>query len=52
MPFRDARWAFMQSFASEISQPILPGDEHLGCVPAQVVAEYVTNQPLAGTGTR
>ena len=40
----------MQSFASEISQPILPGDEHLEYVPAQVVAEYLTNQPLRWRG--
>lgn len=41
----------MQSFASEISQPILPGDEHLEYVPAQVVAEYLTSTPLRWRGT-
>jgi hypothetical protein len=48
---RATQWAFMQSFASEISQPILPGDEHLEYVPAQVVAEYLTNQPVRWRGT-
>ncbi len=48
---RATQWAFMQSFASEISQPILPGDEHLEYVPAQVVAEYLTNQPLRWRGS-
>jgi len=43
---RATQWAFMQSFASEISQPILPGGEHLEYVPAQVVAEYLTDQPV------
>lgn len=47
---RATQWAFMQSFASEISQPILPGDEHLEYVPAQVVAEYLTNQPVRWRG--
>jgi hypothetical protein len=47
---RAAQWSFMLSFASEISQPILPGDEHLEYVPAQVVAEYLTNQPLPWHG--
>lgn len=48
---RATQWAFMQSFASEISQPILPGDEHLEYVPAQVVAEYLTNQPVRWRGS-
>lgn len=48
---RATQWAFMQSFASEISKPILPGDEHLEYVPAQVVAEYLTNQPVRWRGT-
>jgi len=48
---RATQWAFMQSFASEISQPILPGDEHLEYVPAQVVAEYLTNQSMRWRGT-
>lgn len=47
---RATQWAFMQSFATEISQPILPGDEHLEYVPAQVVAEYLTNQPVRWRG--
>lgn len=47
---RATQWAFMQSFASEISQPILPGDEHPEYVPAQVVAEYLTNQPVRWRG--
>lgn len=47
---RATQWAFMQSFASEISQPILPGDEHLEYVPAQVVAEYLTNQSVRWRG--
>lgn len=47
---RATQWAFLQSFATEISQPILPGDEHLEYVPAQVVAEYLTNQPLRWRG--
>jgi hypothetical protein len=41
----------MQSFASEISQPILPGDEHLQYVPAQGVAGYLTNQPVRWRNT-
>jgi hypothetical protein len=48
---RATQWAFMQSFASEISQPILPGDEHLEYVPAQVVAEYLTSTPVRWRGT-
>lgn len=48
---RATQWAFMQSFASEISQPILPGDEHLEYVPAQVVAEYLTNRAVRWRGT-
>ena len=48
---RATQWAFMQSFASEISQPILPGDEHLEYVPAQVVAEYLTSQPVRWRGS-
>jgi len=44
------QWAFMRSFAVEISQPILPGDEHLAYVPAQAVAEYLTNQPVPWRG--
>ncbi|MEI4505980.1 RES domain-containing protein [Sphingopyxis sp. CCNWLW253] len=49
---RATQWAFMQSFASEISQPILPGDEHLEYVPAQVVAEYLTNKSVRWRGGR
>lgn len=48
---RTTQWAFMQSFASEISRPILPGDEHLEYVPAQVVAEYLTNHPVRWRGS-
>lgn len=48
---RATQWAFMQSFASEISQPILPGDEHLEYVPAQVVAEYLTSTSVRWRGT-
>ncbi|RYY05457.1 MAG: RES domain-containing protein, partial [Alphaproteobacteria bacterium] len=47
---RATQWAFMQSFASEISQPILPGDEHLEYVPAQVVAEYLTSTSVRWRG--
>lgn len=47
---RATQWAFMQSFASEISQPILPGEEHLEYVPAQVVAEYLTSTPVRWRG--
>lgn len=47
---RATQWAFMQSFASEISQPILPGDEHLEYVPAQVVAEYLTSTAVRWRG--
>lgn len=47
---RATQWAFMQSFATEISQPILPGDEHLEYVPAQVVAEYLTSTPVRWRG--
>lgn len=47
---RATQWAFMQSFATEISQPILPGDEHLENVPAQVVAEYLTSTPVRWRG--
>ncbi len=43
---RSTQWAFMQSFANEISKPILPGDEHLEYVPAQVVAEFLTTHPM------
>lgn len=48
---RATQWAFMQSFASEISEPILPGDEHLEYVPAQVVAEYLTNTSVRWRGS-
>lgn len=48
---RATQWAFMQSFASEISQPILPGDEHLEYVPAQVVAEYLTSTSVRWRGS-
>ncbi|WP_061934637.1 RES family NAD+ phosphorylase [Aureimonas sp. AU22] len=47
---RTTQWAFMQSFALEISKPILPGDEHLEYVPPQVVAEYLTSQPIRWRG--
>lgn len=43
---RTTQWAFMQSFQHEISKPILPDDEHLEYVPAQVVAEYLTSKPV------
>ena len=48
---RATQWAFMQSFASEISEPILPGDEHLEYVPPQVVAEYLTNTSVRWRGS-
>ncbi|WP_294315096.1 RES domain-containing protein [uncultured Sphingomonas sp.] len=48
---RATQWAFMQSFASEISQPILPSDEHLEYVPAQVVAEYLTSTSVRWRGS-
>ncbi|WP_162239465.1 RES family NAD+ phosphorylase [Aureimonas sp. Leaf324] len=48
---RATQWAFMQSFALEISKPVLPGDEHLEYVPAQVVAEYLTTQSVRWRGT-
>jgi hypothetical protein len=47
---RTTQWAFMQSFAAEISKPILPGDEHLEYVPAQVVAEYLAHRPMKWRG--
>lgn len=47
---RSTQWAFMQSFSNEISKPILPGDEHLEYVPAQVVAEYLTRHPMKWRG--
>jgi hypothetical protein len=47
---RSTQWAFMQSFANEISKPILPSDEHLEYVPAQVVAEYLTRRPMKWRG--
>jgi len=40
----------MQSLTYEISQPNLPGDKHLEYVPAQVVAEYLTNQLVRWQG--
>lgn len=48
---RAAQWAFMRSFATEISKPILPTDEHLEYVPPQVVAEYLTRQPIRWRGS-
>jgi hypothetical protein len=48
---RTEQWSFMQSFANEISKPILPSDEHLEYVPAQVVAEYLTQQSLRWHGS-
>ena len=47
---RTTQWAFLQSFANEISKPILPNDEHLQYVPAQVVAEYLTHTPMKWHG--
>ena len=47
---RSTQWAFMQSFSNEISKPILPGDEHLEYVPAQVVAEYLARHPMKWRG--
>jgi hypothetical protein len=44
---RTTQWAFMQSFQHEISKPVLPDDEHLEYVPAQVVAEYLTSTPVS-----
>lgn len=38
---RAAQWHFMQSFMSEIAQPISPADEHLDYLPTQAVAEYL-----------
>ncbi len=36
-------WGFMAEFMNEISQPCLPGDEHLDYIPTQVVAEYLVH---------
>jgi hypothetical protein len=47
---RTTQWAFMQSFGAEISKPILPNDEHLEYVPAQVVSEYLTQKPVSWRG--
>jgi hypothetical protein len=47
---RRSQWAFMRQFASEISKPILPGDEHLEYVPAQMVAEYLTTTAFKWKG--
>ncbi len=42
---------FLRSFSDQIARPVLPGDEELGYMPTQVVAEYLAErlaQPIDG----
>ncbi|MFB0875941.1 MULTISPECIES: RES family NAD+ phosphorylase [unclassified Sphingobium] len=50
VPKRD-RAHFLRSFSDQIARPVLPGDEELGYMPTQVVAEYLAErlaQPIDG----
>lgn len=47
---RTSQWAFMLTFARQISGPVLPSDEHLEYVPAQIVAEYLSSTPRVWKG--
>lgn len=40
---RAAQWRFMRTFMAEITQPVLPGQEHLAYLPTQAVAEYLNH---------
>jgi hypothetical protein len=45
------RAEFLRSFSDQIARPVLPGDEVLGYVPTQVIAEYLAErlvQPIDG----
>jgi hypothetical protein len=47
---RMSQWSFMQEFMTEISTPILPGDEVFEYIPTQVVAEYLVRHHNFGRG--
>jgi hypothetical protein len=47
---RMSQWLFMQQFMTEISAPILPGDEVFEYIPTQVVAEYLVRHHNFGRG--
>jgi hypothetical protein len=47
---RMSQWLFMQRFMTEVSAPILPGDEVFEYIPTQVVAEYLVRHHNFGRG--